>query len=93
MTFTPVPESGTDCGLPAALFVTEIFAVSAPIKPGVNVTMIVQAVEVASVEAQLLVWLKSAEFVPAIEMAMPVIKADPVLVRVTGIAVLGVEIT
>jgi hypothetical protein len=46
----PVPPNATVCGLPAALSVTETFAVRLPVAVGLNVTEIEQFAPAASVE-------------------------------------------
>jgi hypothetical protein len=48
----PLPESGTDCGLPAALSVIVILPVRDPSWVGVNVTLITQLFPAASVLPQ-----------------------------------------
>jgi len=55
---------------------------------GVKVTLIVQLVPAASEELQLLVWVKSPEFVPLTEMLLMVRVALPELLRVRAMGAL-----
>jgi hypothetical protein len=81
----PLPERLTVCGLPEALSATEIEALRGPGAPGANVTLIVQLAPAASVlelSGQVLVWPKSALFVPVTPILVMVIGAFPLLERV-----------
>jgi hypothetical protein len=60
----PVPLSVAVCGVPLALSITLTDALKLAAEAGVNVTAIVQVDPAASVEAQVVVWAKSAVFVP-----------------------------
>lgn len=75
----PVPESKTECGLPAAESVIESVPVRTPKASGVNTTLKVQVAPTPSVAAQLLVWVNS----PVIDLVLMVSSAVPVFVRVT----------
>ena len=88
----PVPPSAMLCGEPVALSVTVSVALKLAAEAGVNVTEIVQLAPAASEAPQVLVWAKSATFVP--ETAMPVIAkaALPVLVSVALCAALVVPV-
>jgi len=80
----PVPLKSAVCGLPDALSAMLTEALSEPTREGVNVTEMVQLALVASVAVQLLVWPKSALFVPVTVMLMLLRMALPVLVKVTA---------
>jgi hypothetical protein len=75
----PVPERGTDWGLPAALSVTVMDPVRVPVVVGVKVTLIVQLALTATELPQLLVCAKS----PLANNELIVREALPVLERVT----------
>ena len=90
---TPVPVSGTVCGLPAALSVTASVPVRVPSAVGVNVTLIVHVAPAARVAglighalAPVLVSAKSPEAAMVLIVKGPV----PVFFRVTGCAALVV---
>ena len=68
----PVPERETVCGL--ALLETVSVADRLPLAEGLNATLMVQFELAARELPQLFVWVKSAEFVP--EMEIPVIERD-----------------
>ena len=53
---TPVPLSGTFCGLPAALSLMLSAAIRAPDAEGLNVTLMLQLAPFASVVPQVWVW-------------------------------------
>ena len=55
----PVPVSATDCGEPAALSVTVMDPVRAPVAVGVKVTLMAQDAPAATEEPQVLVCAKS----------------------------------
>src|SRR5208282_288314 len=76
---TPVPDSVTECGLPAALSETVRLPLRVPSAVGVKTTVIVQAAPADRVLEQLLVWLKS----PLIWRLLTVKVAFPAFVRVT----------
>lgn len=81
----PVPESGSVCGLPAALSVIVSVALLSEVAAGLNVTLIVQLAAAASVDGdigQLLDCAKSPLFVPVIVMFVMVKGALPMLVSV-----------
>jgi hypothetical protein len=86
----PVPESGTACGLPGALSATDTEAVLVPVAAGLNVTLMVQFFPANTLDPQVLVSAKSAEFVPVIVMLVMVSVVVPILLRVTVCAVLVV---
>src|SRR5262249_54691583 len=88
--YCPVPERGTNCGLPPPLSVTETFAVRPPPSSGVNVTWKVQLAPGARPVGQLLLPLttaKSPEFVP--EIRMLVICIVPVAATFLRVIVVG----
>ena len=70
---TPVPESDTACGLPAALSDTEIDPVFAPSVVGLKLTLILQLRPAPRLAPQAFVCVKSAE-----EEAIPPIVSAPV---------------
>jgi hypothetical protein len=78
----PVPVSGTNCGLPAALSAKLTFALRAPVAVGVNVTLTVQFAFAASEAGQALVCAKSPGLVPVTVIPEIVSAALPVLVSV-----------
>jgi len=80
----PVPDRLTDCGLPAALSVTVMAALRAPVTEGVNETFTVQNPPVARVPGmvQLLFSAKSPRFAPVRESAVRFSVAVPLLVMV-----------
>ena len=78
---TPVPESETVCGDPLALSAILNDAVRAPAATGLKVTEMEQFAPAASDVPQVVVLLKSAASVPAIEMERDV--SDPVPLFVT----------
>ena len=79
----PVPVNGTACGLPAASSATVSAAERAPVAPGVNFTVNVQLADAARVARQVLVCVKSARFVPVMEIPAIFKIALPVFVSVT----------
>ena len=88
---TPVPDSGTLCGLPGALLVTSMLAERTPTAVGLKRTLIEHDLVGASVDpAQLLVRTKSLGLASALATAEMVTLAAPVLVTVTVRAVLVV---
>jgi hypothetical protein len=86
----PVPARVIVCGLPTALSIMLTEAARLPIAAGVNLTLIVQLALAANELPQVLVTVKSLEFVPVAAMLVMVKLAFPVLVRVTDCAVLVV---
>jgi hypothetical protein len=86
-----VPVSGAVCGDPAALSEIVTEAVLVPTMLGVNVTLIVQVLDGATLE-QLLLWKKSPGLVPVSETDVIVSVAVPVLVTVIDCAPLVVLI-
>ena len=66
-----------------ALSVTLRVAMRVPAAAGVKVTLIVQFEPAATLDPQVLVWVKSLPFVPVIEMLVRLKAALPVLVTVT----------
>jgi hypothetical protein len=78
----PVPESGTVCGLPAALSATARVADRFPVAAGLKLTLMVQLALAATLDPQLLVWEKSPALVPEIVMLETVKAALPELLRV-----------
>lgn len=84
---TPVPVSATVCGLVGSASVTVIAALSAPVRDGLNLTLILQlrpAARFPPIGQVVLASTKSAAFVPVI--AMPVI-ASGTLPVLTSVAV------
>ncbi len=80
---TPVPVSGTDCGLPGALSVKDKLADRAPAAAGVKVTLTVQCAAGASVAAQVFAEItKSVAFVPVGAMLVILSVEAPVFVSV-----------
>lgn len=90
---TPVPDSATECGEPAALSTMLSDADSAPSALGVKTTLIVQLALAAREAGQLLDCAKSAELVPVSLMLVIDRAALPVFVRVTDLAALAVLMT
>ena len=89
----PVPESGSVCGLPAALSVIVSVATRMTAAVGLKVALIVQLAPAASVDGdigQLLDCAKSLLFVPVIVMFVMVKGALPRLVSVEASAELAV---
>jgi hypothetical protein len=86
----PVPERLTLCGLPAALSVKATAAERDPLAVGLNVTLILQFAPAATLDPQLLVWLKSLALLPLTAMLDMSKAAPPELVRVMDCAVLAV---
>jgi hypothetical protein len=82
----PEPIRLTVCGLLLALSLTVIVPVSVPVVVGLNVTLIVQLAPAAKLEPQLFVSAKLA----LVAMLLIVRLVVPVLVSVTGCAVLVV---
>jgi hypothetical protein len=62
---TPVPDSGTCCGLVEALSVITSVALSAPAADGANFTLMVQVFPAPSTEVQVVVFEKSPALGPA----------------------------
>ena len=79
----PLPERLTACGLPMALSVMLIDALRPPAAAGLKVTLMTQLAPAATLDPQLLVWVKSPGFVPETAMLLTVKAALPVLLRVT----------
>jgi hypothetical protein len=88
----PVPVSAIVCGLPSALSVICTLAARTLPPVGLNVTWIWQVALTASMEPQLLVWVKSLAAVPEIAMEVIVRIASPVLVSVVTCGELFVPI-
>lgn len=87
----PVPARFSVCGLPAALSVIVSTADKLPPVVGVNVIGILQLASAARLFPQLLLpAVKSAAFVPLIEIEVILTAAVPVFVTVTGSGVLTV---
>lgn len=78
-----MPESGTLCGLPAALSIIVSEAFLAPVVAGPKVTLTVQEVPTVTLVPQLFVSEKSLAFGPAIPMPEMASGPVPVLLRVT----------
>jgi len=78
----PVPERATACGLPEALSVIAIDAVSALATEGVKITPIAQFAPAATLVPQLLLCAKSLGFVPVSPMLLTLRAALPVLLKV-----------
>ena len=87
---TPVPLTGTVCGLPAASSATATLALRLSAAVGVKVTRMVQKALAASVLGQLLLSEKSPLLVPLSPMPVMVRAALPLLIRVTVDAALVV---
>ena len=86
---TPVPVSGTDCGLATALSVIVIVPLRVPVVVGVKVTLIVHLFETATKAGQLFVCAKSP-----LDMILVMFRvAKPLLVRVTDCVGLVVPTT
>jgi hypothetical protein len=79
----PVPERLTVCGLPVASSATLREALRVPVAAGLKVTLIVQLAPAATLDPQVLVWVKSPALVPETETLVTLSDALPVLVRVT----------
>jgi len=86
----PVPVSEIVCGLPAALSVSEMLAVSVPVPDGVNVTEIVQLAPALSNVPHVFDCEKSPECAPVIAIPAIESEADPTFVTVTVCGVLEV---
>jgi hypothetical protein len=80
----PVPDRGTDWGLPVALSATLIEAERLPLAAGVKVTLTVQLAPAATDVPQLLVWEKSVALTPKIAMLVMPSGPFPEFVIVTG---------
>src|SRR5271155_1876409 len=78
----PVPLSATVCGEPEASSATERAAEKVATEAGVKVTDTVQLEPTANGLSQVLVWPKSAAFVPVTLMPLMLRTALPVFVRV-----------
>ena len=89
----PVPESGTLCGLLAALSVTVTLADRAPVVVGLKTTLMVQFAPASTCKPQLLVCLKSVASGRVIVIVLIFSVALPVLVKVTGSGLLEVPTT
>src|SRR5437763_1300039 len=83
---TPVPDKLTVCGDPVPLSVTVIVADSLAVEEGVNAIAIVQLEPIGTAEAQLLLCVKSAAFVPLSVTPETVRGAVPVLEMRIGCA-------
>lgn len=79
----PVPLKLTVCVPPEALSVAVRVADFDPLLAGVKVKLMVHAAPAATVEPQVLVWLKDDWSVPPMAMLVMLKDAEPVLVRVT----------
>ena len=79
----PVPERLTACGLPIALSAMASEAVRLPLAKGVKVMLMAQLEPAATLDPQLLDWVKSPAFEPAMETLVMFNGALPVLLRVT----------
>lgn len=80
---SPVPVSGTFCGLSPALSVRVRNAVRVPDAVGSNVTVTLQVPPEATDEPHVLVCSKSPSSVPVIETSATVRACGPVLLMVT----------
>jgi len=92
---TPVPVSGTLCGLPPALSLMLRVAVRAPLAAGVKLTLMVQlavAARVLGLSGQVFDCAKSAAFTPFTTMPLIVSAAVPLFVSVIDCAALVVPI-
>jgi hypothetical protein len=87
----PDPPNFTVWGLPPALSVKLRLADRTPVDKGVNVTVTVQLAPAARFDPQVVVFGKSAGFVPVTAIDVILIAAFPVLVRVTSWVALGVK--
>jgi hypothetical protein len=85
---TPVPLTGTICGLPMALSITSIVAVREPVVLGVNVTLMLQLAPPATLFPQLFVCAKSVESAPLTIIPFNSSARLPVLVSVITCAAL-----
>jgi hypothetical protein len=88
---TSDPLSDMLCGLPEALSVMLMEADSVPEVFGVKVTLNVQLAPTATLEPQLLVWLKSLALDPVQAMLDMASGAVPVFVKVAVCTALGVR--
>ena len=79
----PVPERLTDWGLPVALSATLRVALRVPVAEALKVTLIVQFEPAATLDPQVLVWVKSPALVPETETLVTLKDALPLLVKVT----------
>jgi len=79
----PVPERLTVCGLPVASSATLREALRVPVAAGLKVTLIVQFEPAATLDSQVLVWVKSLALVPETVTLVTLKEALPVLVRIT----------
>jgi hypothetical protein len=86
---TPLPVSGTDCGLAVALSVIVIVPLRAPVVVGVKVTLIVHVAETRKNAGQLFVSAKS----PLATILVMFRVAEPLLATVTDCAGLVVPTT
>ena len=87
---SPVPDSATLCGLPAALSVMLKAADRAPPAVGLNVTLIVQLAPALRELPQLSVCAKSFVSLPVIAMPLMVSAALPVFFKLTVCTLLDV---
>jgi hypothetical protein len=85
-----VPVSEAVCGLPAALSAIEIEPVLLPAAVGLKTTVIVHVALCATDVPQVLVWLKSPEFVPVMPIEVILSEALPVLDKVMAWLALAV---
>jgi hypothetical protein len=85
----PVPDSATDCGLPAALSVIVTAAVRLPAAVGVKVTLMVQLPPAATLAPHVLLCAKSPAFIPVTPMLDIVSELPPLLLSVTVCAALA----
>jgi hypothetical protein len=79
----PDPERVTAWGLPVALSAIDTEAERLPVLAGVNVTLIEQLAPAMSEEPQVVVWAKSPELTPVIEMPEMLSDAFPLFARET----------
>lgn len=86
---SPVPLNSNPCGLPMALSAMETEAVRIPAAVGVKVTLMMQLSPGSTEEPQVLVWLKSPEWVPTIVISLTFKAAVPLLVSTTACAALA----
>ena len=80
---SPVPDSGTACGLPCASSVSSRLALRVPVADGVKVTLMVHVLPGANEPVQVLVWAKSPRSAPVMVMLEKVSWPVPLFFTVT----------
>lgn len=93
MAAVPVPVKDTVCGVPVALSATLMEALRAPRAVGLNVTVMVQLAPAASEVVQVVVRVKSAEFVPVTVIVEIATLPRPVFFTVIVWVALGLRYT